>query len=71
MINKCPDEEHLADYLEGRLPTDLESQVNDHLAACDLCLEGVVVARNLIQAGAPDLKPVPEKVTLSIISKLG
>lgn len=70
MIHKCPDDEQLADYLEGRLPADLESQMDEHLSTCDICLEEVVVTRNLAQAEMDILQPVPDHVTRSTLARL-
>lgn len=65
MQPKCPDEERLADFVEGRLDAEARAEVESHLAVCDECLEAVTTAR-AITRGAVDagrLKPVPEEVT--------
>lgn len=46
--NSCPDEETLAAYLEGLLPETERSQTEEHLSACDLCLEELMDARPLV-----------------------
>ena len=49
MRTKCPDEERLADYLEGRLSEKERSHVEEHLAECEICLEGLAVITRLVQ----------------------
>ncbi|MDL1963140.1 MAG: zf-HC2 domain-containing protein [Deltaproteobacteria bacterium] len=49
MRTKCPDEERLADYLEGRLSEKEKSHVEEHLAGCEICLEGLAVTSRLMQ----------------------
>lgn len=51
MKNSCPDEETLAAYLEGLLPGTERSQTEEHLSACDLCLEELMSARPLVNGG--------------------
>jgi len=49
----CPDEELLAAYAEGRLPERERPAVEGHLAACDLCLDTVMIQRRLMAAEVP------------------
>ena len=44
MRKSCPDEEMLADYLEDRLSDDERLEMEEHLSACDDCLDELVVA---------------------------
>lgn len=48
MRTGCPDEERLADYLEGRLSEKERSHVEEHLAGCEICLEGLAVITRLV-----------------------
>jgi len=64
MTRVRPDEEMIADYLEGRLSDaereDLEKRICDH----EEWLEGFVVAGSVVRsAGRSDLKPIPSGVT--------
>ncbi|MEA1867283.1 MAG: zf-HC2 domain-containing protein, partial [Thermodesulfobacteriota bacterium] len=60
----CPNEERLADYLEGRLSEEDRSQVEKHLSECDICLEGLVLTNSLVRGRERlDLDPVPDEVT--------
>lgn len=64
MKTTCPNEERLADYLEGRLSEEDRSQVEKHLSECDICLEGLVLTNSLVRGrGRLDLDPVPDAVT--------
>jgi len=49
MRTRCPDEEQLADYLEGRLSEKERSYMEKHLAGCEICLEGLAVITRLAQ----------------------
>lgn len=48
MRNKCPNEETLVDYLEGRLPGRQQTQVESHLVACSNCREQVGLVLQLM-----------------------
>ena len=64
MKTLCPDEEMLADYLEGRLSDEERSQMEEHLSACKGCLEELVVTNSLLRGGdRAKLNSVPEEVT--------
>lgn len=43
MRNRCPNEEILADFLEGRLSGRQQARIESHLAACDDCRQQVGV----------------------------
>ena len=64
MRTRCPDEERLADYLEGRLSEKERSHVEEHLAGCEICLGGLAVTSRLVQdRGRFELDPVSNEVT--------
>ncbi|MCK4389832.1 MAG: zf-HC2 domain-containing protein [Desulfobacterales bacterium] len=64
MKTLCPDEEMLADYLEGRLSDEERSQMEEHLSACKGCLEELVVTNSLLRGGdRAKLNSLPEEVT--------
>jgi len=46
----CPDEERLADYLEGRLSLSERAEMETHVSACGVCVEEFLAARNLVLA---------------------
>lgn len=61
---RCPDEERLADYAEGNLSEKDRSQLEEHLADCQICLEGLLIAENLEhRQDLFELDPVPAAVT--------
>jgi len=65
MKKQCPDEERISDYLEGRLSDDDRLAIENHLSACDLCLEGVAIGNDLVrERGSVETEPVPAGVTL-------
>jgi hypothetical protein len=60
----CPDEETLVDYLEHRLSDEDRSRVEEHLADCQLCLDSVIVIKNMVEkADCFELEEVPKRVT--------
>ena len=64
----CPGEEKLADYLEGRLSGEARSQMEEHMADCEICLEAFVASRRIAQAGKrATLESVPTDVTESAV----
>jgi hypothetical protein len=79
MRKSCPDEERLADYIEGRLSVDDRSEIEAHLSSCKMCLEEFMVAERLVRGGDKmELDPVPGRVTQAAVrlinsqrSKLG
>jgi len=58
----CPDEEIIADYLEGRLPPEDKEELDAHLSECELCLEELVIAGKALRA-ATESPMVPSSVT--------
>ena len=49
MSMPCPNDEVLADYIEGRLSEDERFEVEDHLSVCERCLEDFVVASHVLR----------------------
>jgi hypothetical protein len=71
MNGSCPDEERLADFLDGRLSEEERSQTEEHLAGCQGCLEALVIARTLTRgASERELEPVPAVVTERAVGKV-
>ncbi len=66
MKKQCPDDEVLADYMEGRLSAEKRLILEAHLSDCDVCIENLVigksVARNMEQF---ELESVPHYITSS------
>jgi hypothetical protein len=48
MRNRCPNEETLSDFVEGRLSGRQQARIESHLAACDDCRQQVGVYLQLI-----------------------
>lgn len=68
MKRVCPDEELLADYLESRLSDHERSEMEKHLANCEICLEEFMVTRDLVRGGVgSELDPVPSRVTQAAV----
>lgn len=68
MKTKCPDEERLADYLEGCLSEKERSHVEEHLAGCEICLERLAVTSRLEQdRDRFELDPVSNEVTEAVV----
>ena len=68
MKTKCPNEEILSDYMEGRISEKKRHKLEAHLSDCDQCLEQFVTVKNLVRGGEHvELEPVPEQVTLSAV----
>lgn len=64
METTCPDEEMLADYLEGRLSDEENSFIEEHLTQCDHCLEVFEMSGQLIHSPPErELGSVPLAVT--------
>ena len=71
MNGSCPDEERLADFLEGRLSEEERSQTEEHLAGCQVCLEALVIANTLTRGtGEVELEPVPAAVTERAVGRV-
>lgn len=64
MKRSCPDEETLAAYVDGLLSQMERTRVEEHILACDLCLEEFVVAGSYA-GGEHGSGPVPAPVGLS------
>ena len=58
----CPDEERIADYLEGRLSAEDKEAVDAHLSECERCLEELVIAGKAMKDTA-EAPAVPLGVT--------
>jgi hypothetical protein len=68
MKKPCPDEEKLAEYLEGHLPEEDRYVMEEHLSECRVCLEGIIVTNNLIRHKERfELESVPAEVTESSV----
>ncbi len=64
MEKTCPADEILADYVEGRLSEQKNSEMEEHLSYCNVCLEVLAVAAGLVHGEYQlELDPVPAKVT--------
>jgi len=60
----CPDDERLADYLEGRLLDKERFQLEAHISDCAMCLERLAVSSSLLHGGTKgELDTVPQEVT--------
>jgi hypothetical protein len=71
MKGSCPDEERLAEFLEGSLSADERSQTEEHLAECQSCLEALVIANTLARGRTEaELEPVPARVTERAVGRV-
>jgi hypothetical protein len=60
----CPDDEMIADYFEGHLSEKERFRIDTHLSDCEICLERLMIAGNLIKrSGQPKSENVPPEVT--------
>ncbi len=57
---RCPDEERIAAYVNGRLASPAREKVEGHLARCEPCLSQLVFLLRLEKAHPPP--PVPESL---------
>ena len=64
MRNKCPNEETLVDYLEGRLPGRQQTRIESHLVACSNCREQVGLVLQLMDQDT-QMPPVSAPVYLT------
>jgi len=65
----CPEEERLVDYFEGRLPEEDRSQLEEHLSECQVCLEALVVTKDMLgKIDQLELESVPDSVTESAVA---
>ena len=68
MDKPCPDEEMIADYIEGRLSDNQKYVMEQHLSDCDRCLMDFQVDRNLFyELDTNELDDVPESVTQAAV----
>ena len=58
--NICPDDELLLAYLMGALNATDGDRVNDHVDACDACIEALLMARQRLSRNAEMVGPVPD-----------
>ena len=64
----CPNEEKLADYLEGRLSNNEKTGIEDHISECEICLEELVTLKTLLhEENQPELETVPGTVIQSTV----
>jgi hypothetical protein len=64
----CPNEEMIADYLEGRLSQKERSAMEAHLADCDSCLDALIISNELLKNMEDfELSQVPPEITQSAI----
>jgi len=64
----CPNEEILADYIEGRLEKKQRRLIENHLSTCDRCLQTIIVANSMYtDYDNYEFQEVPEYVTQTII----
>lgn len=68
MKKRCPDEERLADYMEGHLSPEDRDKVEAHLSDCDDCLEMLMLTKQLDPDKARfNLEPAPNRITRSAV----
>jgi hypothetical protein len=48
MRQRCPNDERIIDYIEGRLAAEDRSDLEKHLSACEMCLEELVITNNIV-----------------------
>ncbi len=67
----CVSDEHLTDYLEGRLSPKQRGQVESHLSLCDQCLEYAHVYRSISSASSINETAIaPAALTNQVIGGL-
>ena len=71
MSTPCPNDEVLADYIEGRLSEDERFELEDHLSICERCLEDFVVASHVLREHDPlEFASVPEGITEAAVHQV-
>lgn len=71
MKTACPDEEIIADYIEGRLSENDRASVEAHLSDCEQCLEILLTVREITgPKEKPALEPVPDKITQAAVQQI-
>jgi hypothetical protein len=64
MRQQCPNDERMIDFIEGRLSEEDRSCLEGHLSACEICLEELVIANNIVaQKDLYELEMPPARVT--------
>ncbi len=63
--------ELLSDYLEGSLPGDVRSHVDEHLAACEDCRAFLQQLGHTVAAlgRLPDSRTLPPEVTRALVAE--
>jgi hypothetical protein len=65
----CPDEEHLASYVDGLLDSKIRKAVEEHLVGCDLCLEQVMLCSEIKkEQSSIDFKTRTVDIVLSFLN---
>ncbi|CAN2047965.1 Zinc-finger domain-containing protein [Candidatus Magnetomoraceae bacterium gMMP-1] len=68
MKSTCPNEEMIADYLEGRISDKEKYVIEEHISTCENCLEELIMANTLLRdARLFESEQVPEEFTQSAI----
>lgn len=71
MRNRCPDEETLMDFVEGRLPERQRARMQSHLSICDPCREQAAVCAALVYGSQPiDDAQAPERLTRRAVNRV-
>ena len=71
MKTACINDEHLTDYLEGRLSLKHRRKIETHLADCEHCIEDIEVYQNVMSISSNDkLSIVPPDSVKRIIKRL-
>jgi hypothetical protein len=71
MKTTCLNEEHIADYIDGRLSQQERRRVEFHLSMCDRCLEYVEVSRRVLASLSINTAVlVPASATRRVIAGL-
>jgi hypothetical protein len=67
----CPDEEIIADYLEGRLSPARKESLDAHLSECELCLEEFMVAGKALKdtAESPAVSSGVTEAAVRLVTK--
>ncbi|MDM8523360.1 zf-HC2 domain-containing protein [Desulfococcaceae bacterium HSG8] len=68
MKKRCPDDEMLADYMEGRVSAEKRLEMEAHLSNCDSCLEVFLANKSLARdIGRFEAQPAPNQVTQAAV----
>ena len=64
MRQLCPNDELIIDYIEGRLSEEDRFGLENHLSACEMCLEELVITNNFVaRKDIYELELPPAEVT--------